>query len=198
MEREKVKALLTILSESLKGTNYYTLQSWVSFVASLGLTGYGIYKMDIATERKGFLAMGVLFATGEAFTLAKTLRDIAEAEKLSYLIKKGVLGYGVQVGHDQSNPLISALHGTSSWILQSWLGFALAIGLTGYGIYHMDSAVEKKGFFALGLLFVLNSTFNLAKVLRDKAEANKWLSMLQFPSGQMAGEQNQADDEDGS
>eukprot|EP01089_Gocevia_fonbrunei_P000476 TRINITY_DN10491_c0_g1_i1.p1 TRINITY_DN10491_c0_g1~~TRINITY_DN10491_c0_g1_i1.p1 ORF type:complete len:192 (+),score=37.97 TRINITY_DN10491_c0_g1_i1:36-611(+) len=181
MDKGKIKALITVLSESLQGTRSYSFQTWLAFLASLGLTGYGIYSMDIAIERKGFLGMGVLFATGGAFTLAKTVRDIHESQKLEQLGNKGILGGGPE----HNAPLISALRGTNSWIIQSWFAFILAVGLTGFGIYHMDLTLEKKGFFAMGLLFVLNSTFNLSKNVRDRTEAQKWLGMLQMNKGEL-------------
>ncbi len=66
--------------------NPHTLNSkaWIffcyaSFAVALGVTAIGIWGMEISLAMKAFLAMGLLFTTGSAFTLAKTLRDEHEA-----------------------------------------------------------------------------------------------------------------------
>ena len=48
---------------------------YASFAIALGLTGIGIWMMNISMEMQAFMSMGLLFTTGSAFTLAKTLRD---------------------------------------------------------------------------------------------------------------------------
>ena len=53
---------------------------YVSFAIALGFTGIGIWAMEISLPMKAFMAMGLLFTTGSAFTLAKTLRDEHEAQ----------------------------------------------------------------------------------------------------------------------
>lgn len=52
---------------------------YISFAIALGFTGIGIWAMEISLPMKAFMAMGLLFTTGSAFTLAKTLRDEHEA-----------------------------------------------------------------------------------------------------------------------
>lgn len=54
---------------------------YASFAIALGLTGLGIWMMDSTMEMKGFMSMGLLFTTGSAFTLAKTLRDEHESQQ---------------------------------------------------------------------------------------------------------------------
>ena len=54
---------------------------YASFAIALGLTGLGIWFMDVAMEMKAFMTMGLLFTTGSAFTLAKTLRDEHESQQ---------------------------------------------------------------------------------------------------------------------
>ena len=53
----------------------------VSFVLAAFAMGLGIYHVPVDPWVRGFLAMGALFLTGSAFTLAKTLRDDHEAKK---------------------------------------------------------------------------------------------------------------------
>jgi hypothetical protein len=54
---------------------------YASFAIALGVTGIGIWGMEISLAMKAFLAMGLFFTTGSAFTLAKTLRDEHEAQQ---------------------------------------------------------------------------------------------------------------------
>lgn len=53
-----------------------------SFVLSVVAVGIGIFYVPAPAWVKGYLGMGMLFLTGSAFTLAKTLRDDHEATKL--------------------------------------------------------------------------------------------------------------------
>lgn len=55
---------------------------WISFVSSLVLTSVGIYEMPADYWIKGYMAMGLMFAVGSSFTLAKTVRDNHESRKL--------------------------------------------------------------------------------------------------------------------
>lgn len=57
---------------------------YASFAVALGVTGIGIWAMEVALSMKAFLAMGLLFTTGSAFSLAKTLRDEHEARHLHH------------------------------------------------------------------------------------------------------------------
>ncbi len=59
---------------------------YTSFAIALGTTGLGIWGMEISLAMKAFLAMGLLFTTGSAFTLAKTLRDEHEAQQFHHRI----------------------------------------------------------------------------------------------------------------
>ena len=59
----------------------WVAQTWMSFALSLGMTAIGIYWLPVDAWVKGFMAMGVLFTVGSSFSLAKTLRDLHEAER---------------------------------------------------------------------------------------------------------------------
>ena len=59
---------------------------YASFAIALGITGLGIWMMAISLEMKAFMTMGLLFTTGSAFTLAKTLRDEHEAQQFYHKI----------------------------------------------------------------------------------------------------------------
>ena len=53
-----------------------------------------------------------------------------------------------------------------------WSGFALALGLTGWGLLRMNISETYKAFLAVGWLYLITTTFTLAKTLRDAHEAD--------------------------
>jgi hypothetical protein len=66
-----------------KNTSAWKFQTWASFVLSFGLTLIGVFMIPGEFWIKGYLAMGIIFTVGSCFTLAKTIRDDHEVEKLS-------------------------------------------------------------------------------------------------------------------
>jgi hypothetical protein len=61
-------------------TPMWRLVVWGGFFAAMGLTGWGLLRMDISETYRAFLGVSWLFLISSAFTLAKTLRDRHEAE----------------------------------------------------------------------------------------------------------------------
>lgn len=55
---------------------------WGGFILAMGLTGWGLLRMDINQTYKAFLGVSWLYLITTAFTLAKTLRDKHEADVL--------------------------------------------------------------------------------------------------------------------
>lgn len=58
----------------------WKLVVWGSFFIAMGLTGWGLVRMEINEAYKAFLGVSWLFLISSAFTLAKTLRDRHEAD----------------------------------------------------------------------------------------------------------------------
>ena len=59
---------------------------------------------------------------------------------------------------------------SSAWVAQTWLSFALSVGATAFGIWHLPVEGWTRAFMAMGLLFSVGATFSLAKTLRDMHE----------------------------
>lgn len=70
---------MTRMTENSKGWIFFT---YISFALATMTTLMGVWLIEMPLAMKGFVSMGVLFTTGSAFTLAKTLRDEHEAQKL--------------------------------------------------------------------------------------------------------------------
>lgn len=66
----------------------YVFFAYVSFAVALGATLIGSWMTEMTLEMKGFITMGVLFLTGSAFTLAKTVRDDHEAKRFHNQIEE--------------------------------------------------------------------------------------------------------------
>ncbi len=60
-----------------------------------------------------------------------------------------------------------------AWVVQTWLSFALSIGVTSFGIWALPVDLWVKGFMGMGLLFTIGSSLSLAKTVRDQHESDK-------------------------
>jgi hypothetical protein len=56
--------------------------TYVSFATAAGMLAIGIFFMPADIWIKGYMAMAAVFTIGATFTLAKTLRDEHEANRL--------------------------------------------------------------------------------------------------------------------
>ncbi|MGE5657294.1 MAG: YiaA/YiaB family inner membrane protein [Actinomycetota bacterium] len=66
-----------------KDTNAWIFQCWISFILAVSATTFGIIYLPVDNWVKGFMGMGLTFSIGSSFTLAKTIRDNHEAEKIT-------------------------------------------------------------------------------------------------------------------
>ncbi len=64
----------------------WILQTYASFIVSLGGTLAGIYFVPLELWAKAVLFMGVLFTVTSCLSLAKTVRDQHEAKNLHHQI----------------------------------------------------------------------------------------------------------------
>ena len=60
-------------------TPMWGLVVWAGFGLAMGLTAWGLWRMDVNPTYKAFLGVSWLFLISTVFTLAKTLRDAHEA-----------------------------------------------------------------------------------------------------------------------
>ena len=65
-----------------RDTQAWIFQVWASFGLAVVMTAIGIAYVPLDAWIRAFLAMGLLFSVGSAFTLAKTVRDNHEARRL--------------------------------------------------------------------------------------------------------------------
>lgn len=67
----------------LPETPAWGLVVWGGFITAMGLTGWGLYTLQIPPPHAAFLLVGWFYLISSAFTLAKTLRDAHEARRLN-------------------------------------------------------------------------------------------------------------------
>ena len=126
-----------------RDTRAWQLQVWVSFGIAVTLCAVGLAWLPGDDLDRAFMIMGYVFCMSTAFALAKFVRD-NERRKVDTPMFSGVV----------------------------WAGFALAMALTGWGLWRMNVNPTYKAFLLVSWLFLISTVFTLAKTLRDKHEAD--------------------------
>ena len=137
-----------------RDTKAWQLQVWVSFGIAVFLCAVGLAWLPGEQLEQAFMVMGYVFCLSAAFVLAKFVRDNESASRRG--------------GGD-----------TPLWKLVVWGGFAVAMGLTGWGLLSMDINVTYKAFLGVSWLYLITTAFTLAKMLRDRHEADLLEARLQ-------------------
>ena len=137
-----------------RDTRAWQLQVWISFGIAVFLCAVGLAWLPGAQLEQAFMVMGYVFCLSAAFVLAKFVRDNEGASRR---------GAG----------------DTPMWKLVVWGGFAVAMGLTGWGLLGMDINVTYKAFLGVSWLYLITTAFTLAKMLRDRHEADLAEARLQ-------------------
>jgi hypothetical protein len=65
------------------GTGAWVSFTYIQFAVAMAMSAIGIWVIPVDLTVKGYLAMGLLFSVGAAFTLAKTVRDEHEARRMA-------------------------------------------------------------------------------------------------------------------
>jgi hypothetical protein len=129
-----------------RDTRAWQLQVWVSFGIAAFLCATGLAWLPGSQLEQAFMVMGYVFCLSTAFVLAKFVRDNQHARR----------GAG----------------DTPMWRLVVWGGFAVAMGLTGWGLWGMEISATYKAFLGVSWLYLITCAFTLAKMLRDRHEAD--------------------------
>ena len=70
-------------------------------------------------------------------------------------------------------------HNTKSFYLMSWIAFAVSFLGMGVGIMYLPADLAVKGFLGMSYLFSVTACFTVAKVVRDKHEADKFINKVE-------------------
>lgn len=126
-----------------RDTRAWRLQVWLSFGIAASLCAIGLAWLPGADLDRAFMVMGYVFCLSAAFAVAKYVRD-NERRRAD----------------------------TPMWGLVVWCGFALAMALTGWGLWRMEIQPVWKAYLLVSWLFLISTVFTLAKMLRDAHEAD--------------------------
>ena len=126
-----------------RDTSGWRMQVWISFGLALGACAVGVMLLPGQELDRAFLAIGFFFCLFTSFSVAKTIRDNRDAQV-----------------------------DTSSWVMTVWIAFGAAVCLTAWGLWRMSIGDWQKGFMVVSWLFLVSSTFTVAKTVRDKHEAD--------------------------
>jgi hypothetical protein len=67
---------------------------------------------------------------------------------------------------------------TAAFYGQAVASFAVAMAATALGIYRLDADAWVRGFLGIAVLYLVTSSFTLAKVIRDRQEAGQIVSRV--------------------
>lgn len=139
-------------------TKAWKAQVWISFAVAASLCAVGLAYLPGQDLDRAFMFMGYGFCLSAAFMVAKYVRDNQ---------------------HQRVD--------TPMWGSVVWGAFALAMALTGWGLWRMDVNPTYKAFLGVCWLFLISSVFTLAKTLRDAHEAR--VAEIRAEARRMAHEQ---------
>lgn len=135
------------MSQSMvrRDTSAWILQVWTSFGIAAVLCAGGIWSLSTKDSTdKAFLALGYFFCLFAVLALSKMIRD----------------------NRDKSVD-------TSGWRIAVWASFIIAGLLTGWGIFSLELSNNwERAYMGATWLFLISSSFTLAKTLRDGHEAD--------------------------
>jgi hypothetical protein len=80
--------------------------------------------------------------------------------------------------HAPHTPAVQQAH-SGAWVIQAWLSWVFAVGVTAMGIWFLPVDGWMKAFLGMGLLFTVGSTFSLAKTVRDVHEQQRIVSRIE-------------------
>jgi hypothetical protein len=126
-----------------RDTNAWRIQVWAAFILALLACAWGVFGAPGQDVDRAFLAIGVLFSVFSCFAVAKTQRDNRDGQV-----------------------------DTQGWVMMVWIALAAALALTTWGLWRMEMDVWIKRYVGVSWLFLVSSTFTLAKTLRDRHEAD--------------------------
>jgi hypothetical protein len=133
-----------------RDTQGWRVQVWAAFCIATFACGWGVLAMPGADLDSAFLALGLVFSLFASFAVAKMTRDNRDGQV-----------------------------DTQGWVVVVWVAFAAAIAITAWGMWRMTIDPWQKRYMLVSWLFLISSTFALAKMVRDKQEADLMARQIQ-------------------
>ena len=131
-------------------TNAWRMQVWISFGIAAFLCATALAWLPGQDLDRAFMVMGYVFCVTATFVLSKFVRD----------------------NQSETAAAPNTPPDTPLWRLVVYGSFACAMTLTAWGLWRMNISETYKAFLLVGWLYLITTTFTLAKTLRDAHEAN--------------------------
>ena len=125
-----------------RDTAAWRIQVWLAVAIAVLASGIGGLQLPSDQRDRAFLAIGFFFCLFASFSVSKTVRDNRDEQV-----------------------------DTAAWVMTVWIAFAAAVALTAWGLWRMNISGWQKGYMIVSWLFLVGSTFTLAKTIRDEHEA---------------------------
>mmetsp|Transcript_41558 Transcript_41558/g.137717 ORF Transcript_41558/g.137717 Transcript_41558/m.137717 type:complete len:317 (+) Transcript_41558:75-1025(+) len=153
---------------ALRGTNAWFVQVVISFAIAIAFSFHTLLTAvgdGDTTGDAGFAIYSSAFALISTLSFAKSVRDQADAQMLAQ----------VDMLDDRAkfNKIMQVSKGSSGNLIVVVFGLCIAVVSTIFGALAMDDLVlsmERKGFVVIASLFMMTSSFHLAKLIRDQAD----------------------------
>jgi hypothetical protein len=121
-----------------RDTGAWRLQTWVAFGIAVVASAAGVIELPGQELDRAFIAIGFFFCLFATFAVSKTIRDNRDRKV-----------------------------DTPSWVITVWVAFGAAMALTAWGLWRMNIPDWQKNYMAVCWLFLISTTFTLAKTIRD-------------------------------
>ncbi len=126
-----------------RDSNAWRLQVWLAFAIAVVACAVGTIQLPGQELDRAFVALGLFFSLFACFAVAKMIRDNRDGQV-----------------------------DTPSWVMTVWVAFAAAVLLTAWGLWRMNIPAAEKNYMVVSWLFLISTTFTLAKTIRDAHEAD--------------------------
>lgn len=126
-----------------RDSNAWRFQVWISFAIAILMCAGGLAYLPGEGLDRAFMVMGYIFCLSTCFGLSKYIRD-RDAGKAE----------------------------TPMWGFVVWGGFLLSLALTAWGLWRMTIQPVWQAYLLVSWLFLISTIFTLAKMLRDRHEAD--------------------------
>lgn len=68
---------------------------------------------------------------------------------------------------------------SKSFYTMAWISFVISFAGMTVGLIYLPMTLPARGFFAMAYLFSISACFTLAKVIRDRHEADKFINKIE-------------------
>ena len=73
---------------------------------------------------------------------------------------------------------MSSSQNTGAWVTFCYVSFGISVFMGALGVWALPADLWVKGYLAMSSVFMLGTTFTLAKTLRDEHEAKRFTNRL--------------------